>query len=116
MKFDASKYEYIIYTRKDGVKEIIAFSTYAKKVVKGKATCDPKDTYDEEKGKKLAAARCNVRVARLRARRAAAKLKEANEQFEAAKKYLEDMSHYHHNSTLALTEALTELTTLEEKM
>jgi hypothetical protein len=116
MKFNPSKYGYSIYTRRDGVKEIIAFSTYAKKVVKAKATCNPKDEYNEENGKQLAAARCNVRVARLRARRAAAKLKEANEQFEAAKKYLEDMSHYHHNSTLALTEALTELTALEEKM
>ena len=116
MKFDASKYEYAIYTRKDGVKEIIAFSTYAKKVVKGKSSCDPKDTYDEEKGKKLAAARCNVRVARLRARRAKNKLKEAYEQYRAAKAYLEDMTAYHHNATVGLTEALTELTNLENNM
>lgn len=64
-KFSPDKYRYIVNGN-----TVIAISTYAGKTVKGVAKCDPEDTFDLEKGKKLAAARCNEKVCRKRLRRA----------------------------------------------
>ena len=64
------RYKIYSYTRKDGVKEIVALSTYAGKKVKGKAVCDPTDEYNENVGKELAKLRCAVKVDAKRVRRA----------------------------------------------
>ena len=53
--------------------QIIAVSTYAGKIVRAAAKADPRDEFDEDYGKRLAAARCNYKVAKKR--RAAAKRK-----------------------------------------
>lgn len=47
-------------------KKVIAVTTYAGKTVRGVAVCHDGDTFDLEFGKKLAAARCNIKVARKR--------------------------------------------------
>ena len=70
------RYKIYSYTRKDGVKEIVALSTYAGKKVKGKAVCDPTDEYNENVGKELAKLRCAVKVDAKRVRRA---IEERNE-------------------------------------
>ena len=70
--FDYEKYRY--YTNGN---KVIAVSTYAGKTVRGTAKCDPKDAFDLEKGKKLAAARCAVKVAEKRVSRAGRKYDEA---------------------------------------
>ena len=70
------RYKIYSYTRKDGVKEIIALSTYAGKKVKGKAVCDPSDEYNEVVGKELAKLRCAVKVDAKRVKRA---IEERNE-------------------------------------
>ena len=77
MKYSLDKYKYFTYYDKNGKKTVSAVSTYAGKTVKGYAKCDPRDTYDFEAGKRLAAARCNQKVAQKRARRAATKFAEA---------------------------------------
>lgn len=56
-KFPVDKYRYIVTDNM-----VIAISSYAGKLVKGVAKCDPSDTFDVEKGKLLAAARCNEKV------------------------------------------------------
>ena len=43
--------------------KVIALSTYAGKTVRGVAKCHPNDTFDVEFGRKLAAARCNAKIA-----------------------------------------------------
>lgn len=58
-------YKYVVTPTK-----VIALSTYAGKVVRGIAKCSPQDKFDEEYGKKLAAARCNLKVAQKRLNRA----------------------------------------------
>lgn len=86
---DISKYKF--YTSKNLV---VAVSTYAGKIVKGKAKCNPKDTFDLEKGKTLAAARCNAKIAKKRVERASGKFKEAIEIYNKASEHLEEMSAY----------------------
>ena len=63
---DMTKYSF--YT--DGKTKVVAVSTYAGKVVRGVAKCDVNDTFSLEKGKELAAARCNEKVAKKRFTRA----------------------------------------------
>lgn len=53
-------------------KKVIAVSNDAGKTIKGVAKCSPEDEFDVEKGKKLAAARCNAKVTERRRKRAAA--------------------------------------------
>ena len=50
--------------------KVIAVSTYAGRTVRGVAKCDPRDTFDIEVGKDIAAARCNIKVSRKRKARA----------------------------------------------
>ena len=64
--YPLEKYQYVTYTRKDGVKEVVALSTYAGKTVRGVAKCDPNDEYNMGKGMELAAARCNAKIAKKR--------------------------------------------------
>jgi hypothetical protein len=77
--------------------KVIALSTYAGKTVRGVAKCHPNDTFDVEFGRKLAAARCNAKIAVKRAANARnkywaahEKLNEVNRTFEKACKYYTD--------------------------
>ena len=78
--------------------EVIAVSTYAGRTVRGVAKCDPKDTFDIEKGKQLAAARCQAKVSSQRLKRATKKLDEALLALEKAQKYYDDMTVYFNDS------------------
>lgn len=64
-KFSPDMYRYV-----DTGNTVIAISSYAGKTVKGIAKCDPKDEFNLESGKKLAAARCNAKVCKKRMQRA----------------------------------------------
>ena len=64
-------YKYVVTPNK-----VIAISTYAGRTVRGVAKCHPNDTFDEEYGKQLAAARCNEKIARKRYARACNKYNE----------------------------------------
>ena len=57
-----NRYKYGTYTDKNGRRVVVAISRHAGKVVKGVAKCSTEDTYDFEKGKELASARCNAKV------------------------------------------------------
>ena len=63
-------YKFYKHEKEDGSKEIIAVSSYAGKTVKAKAVCDPVDEFDEEKGKKLAKLRCDIKIENKRLKRA----------------------------------------------
>ena len=70
MNYPLEKYHYYTYRRADGAMVVKAVSTYAGVNIFGKAVCHPNDKFDLEKGKELAAARCNEKVAEKRLRRA----------------------------------------------
>jgi hypothetical protein len=110
MRYPIEKYQIVKHQHPDylGV-EIIARSTYAGETVKGKAICHDADTYNEDKGIKLAVARCAEKIAKKRAARATRLLKKANEQLAMAQKYVADMTAYHTDAIAELAEAQTEV-------
>ena len=105
MSIDMSKYTFVTHTRKDGRVEVIAFSTFGGKSVRGKAICAEGDIFDEEKGKLLAAARCNAKVAAKRYARAKQKIAEAEKAVADATKFYDKMRHYRDDSYHAMIQA-----------
>lgn len=98
-------YKFAFFKDKAGKTTISARSTYAGKTVKGYAKCDPRDEYDEEKGKELASARCNAKIAKQRTLRAEKKVAEAKYELEKAQKHLEKMESYFADSVVKLNYA-----------
>lgn len=90
MSYTLDRYRYY----KDKTNKIIAVSSYAGKTVKGVAKCDPRDEYNEESGKKLAALRCGLKVATLREARAKKMVIEAQKKLTAAQNHYDKMSKY----------------------
>ena len=88
--------------------KIIAVSTYAGRQVRGVAICHPDDKFDVNIGKKIAAARCNHKIAEKRYTRACAKYAAAEEQMAQATKHLADMKAYMNDSFVAMNEAAQE--------
>ena len=99
-------YNYVHYTDRHGSETVIALSTYAGKTVRGVARCNPVDQFDLEKGKELAAARCNQAVSIKRAKRAAQKLQEAEAQLALAQAHLDKMRKYVEDAEAAKLEAI----------
>ena len=91
-------YKFYQYSRQreDGTTNIriVAVSSFAGKPVKGYADLHPKDEFDLEYGKALAAARCAEKIAAKRCKRAYNKVDEATAQFNAAMNYLQKMMQY----------------------
>lgn len=102
--FDMNKYKFYSFER-NGVRMVSAVSTYAGKTVRGTAKCDPRDNFDMDSGKRLAAARCSAKVAEKRVIRSAKKLAEARAQMASANKYFEDMAEYYQRSCAELNSA-----------
>lgn len=100
------RYNYVVIPEK---KKVVAYSSYAGQSVRGVAKCAPEDEFDVEFGKKLAAARCNVKVARKRFRRALERRDAAWERYVEFEAQLMKEEDYVDDSNLALTEAEVEL-------
>ena len=106
MRYPIEKYQIVVHQHPDyHTTEILARSTYAGETVKGKAICHMNDTYNEDKGVKLAVARCAEKIAKKRKARAARLLKKAQDQLTIAQKYVTDMTAYHTDATAELAEA-----------
>jgi hypothetical protein len=88
------KVNFAEHTNKDGVKEIIAYTSYRGKVVRATAKCNPEDSFSEDKGRALASARCEVKVARKRVKRAEEKVKMAYRELMKAQKFFVEMKEY----------------------
>lgn len=117
MKFSLDKYKYFIARREDGTPyQVVAVSTYAGKTVRGVAKCDPADNFNEEAGKKLAAARCNLKISEKRLARAAKKIHEAKQSYMNEKDWYYRMKDYYTDSEKAVKEARKELNKLEKSM
>ena len=105
MSIDLTKYKFVTHNRKDGRIEIIALATFAGKMVRGKAICAESDTFDEEKGKLLAAARCNEKIAAKRYARAQRKFAKAGKAVADATKFYDAMRHYRDDAYHAMVQA-----------
>lgn len=92
--------------------KIIALSSFAGKTIKGVAKCDPSDTFSVEFGEKLAAARCNKKVADKRVKYAMKKYLAAEAEFKKVQKHFKAMSDYLTDSSNRCKEAATEVDNL----
>ena len=116
-RFPLDKYKYYFATNTNGMPyKVYAVSSYAGRSVKGGAKCDPRDEFNEETGKHLAALRCNKKVAERRMARAAARLKEAEDWLRKAEKSVEKYREYYSDAVDLLAEAKNELEDCLEKM
>lgn len=105
-------YRYVVTPTK-----VIALSTYAGRTVRGVAKCHPDDKFDEEFGKKLAAARCNQKIASKRYERAFRKyqfmsnvIKEAEAEFKKTCDYLRDAAAAEHDAFMSIADLRGSLT------
>ena len=117
MKYPIEKYRVVVHQHPDyHTPEIIAMSTYAGDVVKGKAICQLGDEYDEQAGVELAVARCAHKIARKRKARAARLLKYAQEQLIMAQKYVDDMTSYLEGASQEVIDTAADIDNLLNKM
>lgn len=116
MNYSLDKYKYYEYTDKGGKKTISAVSTYAGRTVKGYAKCDPRDSFDVENGKKLAAARCNAKVSAKRMRRAEQKMREAQNILDQAQARYDKMVQYFNDASRDKSFAENEIDCLLKEM
>ena len=109
------KFEYK-YKIDEAKRTIVAMSTFAGKTVVGVAHCDPRDEFNVETGKKIAAARCSVKIAEKRMKRAKECYKWANECVAFWTTEAEKMKHYEEDSVAAFEAAYDALTNIEENI
>ena len=109
--YDVNKYKY--YTTKN---QVIAVSTYAGKIVRGVAKCNPMDEFDLAKGKKLAAARLTYKVSQKRIKNAQRLLKEASEKYEIAERRYNNMKDYLQDACAECAEAYDYLRDVEKSL
>jgi hypothetical protein len=95
---------YKIYTDEKN-RQIIAVCRYAGQNVRAVAKCAPEDTFDAEIGTKLAIARCNWKVAKLKLQNAGVKYLEAAKAADEAQKRFDKMKDYYMDSVDQLDEA-----------
>ena len=105
MKFPLEKYRYYQFKNKNGGITVVAVSSYAGRKVKGYAKCNPEDEFDLEKGKKLAAARCNLKVAEKRQAHATRQYLEASKNVDSAIKYYNEKSKFYVDTVDAVDDA-----------
>lgn len=91
--------------------QVIAVSSFAGKTVRGVAKCNPADNFDSEKGVALATARCGVKIAEKRVKRAYNKVDEAKAAVNAALDHLTEMLKYQSDAEAKLNVAQFELET-----
>ena len=116
MRFDLSKYKFAFFKDENGKTTISARSTYAGRTVKGYAKCDPRDSYDVETGKELAAARCNSKIANKRMARAQKQVAKAAQMVKDAQAYEARMKAYLSDSIVEADNAEAHVADLLSKM
>ena len=106
------KYTYLITADENGKiasNVVEALSSYGGEIVRGVAKCSPEDTFDLEFGMQLASARCDLKVAEKRVKRATKKYSEAANAHMATSKRLSKMQDYFCDATDMYDEAAARL-------
>ena len=106
--------KYSFYT--DEKTKVVAVSTYAGKTVRGVAKCDVNDTFSLEKGKELAAARCNEKIAKKRLTRAQNAHADAMVEYLKLMRKLDKNISYKKDSQVAAIEAQNHVATILKNM
>ena len=106
--------KYRIFT--DNKTMVIAASTYAGKVVKGIARCKEGDTFDFEKGKALAIAKCNLKVQKRRWKRAQRHYQNIKTFKLRVEELFNDACAYYTNAYYLFTEAAQDLEKILKEM
>lgn len=99
-----------------GERKVIVVSRYAGRVVRGVAKCSPGDTYDLEKGEKLARLRCDAKISEKRVARSQEAYADALKNLAAAQKRVAAMQEYMNDAAAEQVEVLTELAKLEAEL
>lgn len=99
-----------------GENKIVCVSTFAGKAIRGVAKCDPDDTFNIEDGKKLAYARCDVKVAEKRLQFAKKRFEEATIAHLEAKKIFESRQSRYEAEVKKLEEAKAALEKIETSL
>ena len=100
----------------DNGSKVVAVSSYAGRPVRGVAKCDPRDHFSLEKGRELAKARCDVKIAQKRAERSERCYNKALHELELAKNRVAQMQDYFDDSHEALLDAELSLEKIEKSM
>lgn len=105
MKF---KVDYNIYV--DGKnRAVIAVCRYAGRNVRGVAKCSPDDEFNLDYGTRLAIARCEEKIARIKIRNASTKYLAAAKAADEAEKRFSEMKQYYMDSVDQLDNAIEEV-------
>ena len=104
MEYSLNKYKYAQTGNK-----VIAISTYAGRTVRAVAKADPRDAFSLEDGKKLAAARCNAKIATKRTKNAEFQLSRAKAALEQAEARYNKMTAYFNDASFAEAAAVNEV-------
>ncbi len=99
-------YKYYINLSKG---EVVAVCRYAGKNIRSVAKCHPDDNFDPEKGKKIARAKCEVKVGQIKMKNATYKFREAAKAADEADKRYDEMKQYYIDSVDFLEDAVAEL-------
>lgn len=100
----------------DNGSKVVAVSSYAGRPVRGVAKCDPRDDFNLEKGRELAKARCDVKIAQKRAERSNKCYNEAVQALHSAEKKVDQMQDYFDDSHEALLDAELYLEKIEKSL
>lgn len=104
------KYKFYVNEKE---RTVYAISTYASKTVRGVSKCAPEDTFDIEYGKRLAAARCNLKVAAKRVSKSEANCKELLEMMTWVANCLADENAYRTDAETAFKAAVKSVNDIE---
>lgn len=95
-----TNYKYVVTPTK-----VIALSSYGGRTVRGIAKCHPGDTFNEDVGKALAAARCNEKIAAKRYARAQKEYIDMVQELHQMEAKAHKVANYLHDSYEAYKEA-----------
>jgi hypothetical protein len=109
MKYGLDKYRFFVAEKDGKPYQVIAVSTYAGKEVRGVAKCDPRDVFNLEFGKELAAARCAYKIAEKRKARATTEYRKAAAAADEAVMRFNEMKQYFMDSVDQLDDAIEEI-------
>jgi uncharacterized protein (DUF3084 family) len=109
------KFEYR-YKIDEDHKTVVAMSTFAGKPVSGVARCDDSDIFNINDGKELSAARCSVKIAEKRMKRAELQHSLALEELKYWTDRVEKMRQYDFDAVKAYQKAVSELAEIEKRL